>query len=251
MTSTNSTLSGPAAILRWRQGKVLRARPGRDDVAGFTVVGQPFASGDLLCLRSFPASTFGPGYLSVWHRSPTAKWTVYTSTTAEQSCPRFIGAAASQVVAETLIEVEWTGPSALMVRVPAAELQWSMHIESTPVTFMMNFMLSLMPAPLFRSGPVLAVMALMSTAMLAAGRFRLSGHVPNRQWFQAAPRRVWMLSRATATLGERDLGQPQRLKAQARLGEVPMPQRGLLMSGSFSFEAYSPSRHLPPCPAGV
>ena len=244
-------LSGPADFIRRSPSEALHKRPGRDDVAGFAVVGLPFASGDLLCLRRFPASTFGPGYTSVWHREPAGNWTVYTSITPDLSCPRFIGAAASRVVAETTIEVAWTSPADLVVRVPAADLRWNMRAASTSVTRMMNFMMSLMPAVLFRSNVVLSIMSAMSTAMLAAGRFRLRGHVPNRQWFQAGPRRVWMMREASASIAGRDLGPPTPLPVQAMLGEVPLPQRGVLMLGAFSFEAYSPNRHLPARPGAA
>ena len=241
--------SAPAEIMR-RPPRAPRPHPGRDDVAGFAVIGQPFASGDLLCLRRFPASTFGPGYASVWHRSASGRWTVYTSIAPEQSCPRFIGAAISRAV-ETPIEVDWTGPDELAVRVPAADLAWRMTVKSTAVTRMMNLMMSLMPAALFRSNFVLSMMSLMSTAMLAAGRFTLRGRVPNRQWFQAGPRRVWILRDANATIAGRDLGAPAPLATQASLGEVPLPQRGVLMMGGFSFEAYAPDRHLPARPAAT
>ncbi|HVZ73325.1 MAG TPA: hypothetical protein VHJ20_13185 [Polyangia bacterium] len=227
-----------------------RARPGRDDVAGFAVIGQPFSSGDLLCLRKFPASTFGPGYTSVWHRAPDGAWTVYTSVAPEQSCPRFIGAAIARAV-ETAIDVAWTGAAELDVRVPAAGLRWRMRVAATPVTRLMNVMMALMPAWMFRSDLVLSMMSLMSTALLAAGRFRLRGRVPNRQWFQAGPRGVWMVPDAQASIGERDLGAPRPLPTQATLGEVPLPQRGVLMTGGFSFEAYAPERHLPARPAAA
>ncbi|HEY6476831.1 MAG TPA: hypothetical protein VI456_09645, partial [Polyangia bacterium] len=59
-----------AELVRRRDERPLPARPGREEMRGFGVVGLPFASGDVLCLRRFPASTFGPGYHSVWHRTP-------------------------------------------------------------------------------------------------------------------------------------------------------------------------------------
>ena len=245
-----SSSSAPAEIVGHAPIEPPRARPGRDDVAGFAVIGLPFASGDLLCLRRFPATTFGPGYTSVWHRSSAGSWTVYTSVAPELSCPRFIGAAISKAV-ETPIDVAWTGPSALDVRVPAADLRWSMQLASTPVTRLMNIMMSLMPATLFRSNLVLSMMSLMSTLMLAAGRFRLRGHVPNRQWFQAGPRRLWMVPEARAAIAGRDLGAHAPLAEQASMGEVPFPQRGVLMMGGFSFEAYTPDRHLPARPAAA
>jgi len=237
--------SGPAAMADRISRIRLTPRPGRDDVGGYAIVGQPFESGDILCLRRFPLSTFGPGYISVWHRSPEGSWTIFTTIAPELSCPRFVGAAVSRVV-QTGISVDWTGPRDLTVEVPAAELRWVMQVASTPVTTMMNAMMGAMPAALFRSNPVLSAMSLMSTAMLGAGDLRLRGHMPNRQWFQAGPRHVWVVTEAGATLGERDLGSAAPLRTQARLGEVPMPQRGLLMMGAFSFEAYAAGRHLPP-----
>ena len=180
-------------------GAPLRARPGRDDVRGLAVIGLPFASRDILCLRRFPASTFGPGYTSIWHRAPTGEWTVYTSVAPEVSCPRFIGSAISRAV-ETPIEIDWTGPRQLSVRIPAVNLHWEMRLARTPITWIMNLMMAAMPAALFRSNLMLWMMSAMSTALLAAGRFRLGGHVPNRQWFQAAPRTLWMVPEARAAI---------------------------------------------------
>ncbi|HVU51366.1 MAG TPA: hypothetical protein VHL80_11800 [Polyangia bacterium] len=235
---------GPAEILKRSPTKAMQARPGRDDVDGFAVVALPFSSGDILCLRRWPGSTFGPGYTSVWHRSPAGEWTVYTSIAPALSCPRFIGAAISRAV-ETPIELEWTGPSALSVRVPAAELRWDMRFESTPITRLMNAMMALLPRLLYRSNLVLAMMSAMATVMLAAGRFRLLGTFPNRQWFQAGPRKLWFIPEARAALAGRDLGALGPLAPQAIMGDVPLPQRGILMLGGISSEAYAPERHLP------
>jgi hypothetical protein len=55
---------------------------------------------------------------------------------------------------------------------------------------------------------------------------------------------------ASATIGDRDLGPPAPLAAQAMLGDVPLPQRGVLIMGAFSFEQYAPDRHLSAQPAG-
>lgn len=231
-------------LVRREDERPLHARAGRDDLRGFAVVGLPFAAGDLLALRHIPTTTFGPGYSSVWHRTPGGAWTIYTTTTPELSCPRFVGAAASRVM-ETPIDVEWTGAFDLQVRIPAAGLDWRMHVAGTRVTRLMNAMLSLMPRFLFRSDLVLAVMSWMSTALLAAGRFRLRGRMPNQQWYQAGPRKVWMIPESRASLAGRDLGPPRPLATQATLGEFPLPQRGVFMLGGMSLEAFRPGRHLP------
>jgi hypothetical protein len=227
-----------------KSGGALRERLGREDARGFAVVGLPFASGDLLCLRRFPASTFGPGYTAVWHRTPAGEWTVYTTIAPEQSCPRFIGAAISHAIV-TPIELEWTGSAALSVRVPAADLRWDMRFENTLVTRLMNAMMALMPAVLFRSNAVLTLMSAMSTAMLGAGRVVLNATFPNRQWFQAVARGLWMIPVSSASLAGRDLGPLGPHSPQSKMGDVPLPQRGLLLLGGFSAEAYAPGRHLP------
>jgi hypothetical protein len=241
-------MARPAEIVRRAPAAALRARPGREALRGFAVVGLPFASGDLLCLRRFAESTFGPGYDSVWHRSPAGEWTLYTTVAPELSCPRFIGAAASRVL-QTPIELEWSGPSELSVRVPAAGLRWDMRLASTFVTRLMNFMRGLMPGALYRSELVLSMMSAMSTALLAAGRFRLRGRVPNRQRYQAGPRGIWFIPEARASIGGRDLGPLGPLAEQATLGDFAIPQRGLFMMGVVSFEAFAPDRHLPARPA--
>jgi hypothetical protein len=232
-----------AELVRRADERPLRARPGRDDLRGFAVVGLPFAAGDVLALRRIPTTTFGPGYTSLWHRAPGGAWTIYTTIAPELSCPRFVGAAASRVV-ETPIEVEWTGPLALAVRVPAAGLDWRLRLASSPVTRLMNAMMSLMPAFLFRSDLVLSLMSWMSTVLLAAGRFSLRGRMPNLQWFQAGPRKIWMVPEARAALGGRDLGPPGPLVTQAALGDFALPQRGVFMLGGMSLEAFMPGRHL-------
>jgi hypothetical protein len=217
---------------------------GREDVSGYAVIGLPFASGDILCLRRFPVSSFGPGYVSVWHRSPRGEWTVYHSIPAQLSCPRFVGAGITRAM-ETEVTVEWTGPRELQVQVPAADLHWELRLTASPVTRLMNAMLALMPGALFRSNAVLSMMSAMSTAFLAAGRFQLRGRVPNRQWFQASPRALWMVPASRASIGGRELGLLGPAAEQVMLGDFPMPQRGVFMVGGLSFEVLSMERHLP------
>jgi hypothetical protein len=248
-------MSTTHASRRWNEGDLaelarrlpsgpLAAPPGREELQGFAVVGLPFASGDMLCLRRFPASSIGPAYDSVWHRGPDGEWTIYTTVSPRQSCPRFIGAAATRVV-ETPIAMEWTGPSALVVRIPEAGLRWDMRMAPTPITRLMNYMLALMPAALYRSDLVLSLMSRMSTLLLAAGRLQLRGRVPNRQRYQAHPRRVAMIPEARASIDGRDLGPLGPLARPVALGDFALPQRGVFMFGRVSFEAFASERHLP------
>src|SRR5436190_20818243 len=68
--------------------------PGRGErFAGYGVMGLPFRSGHILALRRFPASSIGPGYRSVWHRGPNARWTFFQDIAPVQACSRYFGAA--------------------------------------------------------------------------------------------------------------------------------------------------------------
>src|SRR5947209_1004370 len=63
--------------------------------AGYGVMGLPFGSGHILALRRFPASSIGPGYRSVWHRDPDARWTFFQDVAPNQGCSRYFGGTTS------------------------------------------------------------------------------------------------------------------------------------------------------------
>ncbi len=52
---------------------------------GYGVMGLPFKSGHILALRRFPASSIGPGYTSVWHRTPAGDWEFYSNVPPTQA----------------------------------------------------------------------------------------------------------------------------------------------------------------------
>jgi hypothetical protein len=54
--------------------------PGSEErVAGYGVMGQPFASGHVLGLRRWTASSVGEQFTSIWHREPDGTWPFYES----------------------------------------------------------------------------------------------------------------------------------------------------------------------------
>ncbi len=46
-------------------------------VAGYGVMGQTFASGHVLGLRRWTASSVGEQFASIWHREPDGRWHFY------------------------------------------------------------------------------------------------------------------------------------------------------------------------------
>jgi hypothetical protein len=102
--------------------------------AGYGVIGLPFRSGHYLALRHFPASSIGPGFRAGWHRDPHRRLTFYAHAPAEVSCARYFGATAPGGAERVPIDVTWTGPRSLRVRVPDV-LAREVHLAATAATW--------------------------------------------------------------------------------------------------------------------
>lgn len=206
---------------------------------GYGVMGLAFRSGHVLALRRFPASPIGPGYRSVWHRDPGGRWTFYQDQPAELACTRYFGSADDDVH-QRPIHIDWTGPRRLRIRAGDGELDWTVQIGSTPVTRVFNRLAAVLPAPAWRSGPVLALMSRVAGTALRAGRVRLTGRAPNGQRFTANPRILWLVLDSTATVRGVDLGEIGPAPEQARLADFLLPQRGVFAVGSTTFADGTP-----------
>lgn len=210
---------------------------------GFGVLGLAFRGGEYLTLRAMTASSVGPGYRAVWHRTPAGSWHMFTTTDPAHSCPRYFSAAASYERVSA-IDLRWLDPVRLEVRIPGV-LTWEIAVKATPATRVMSALGTALPAAARRSVPVLAAMGPMSRPMLRIGRMRMIGRTPNRQHFLVVPTRVWRVSDSTAALRGTDLGPIGGLSRQTRLGDVWMPQRGLFYVGDARFSTFDPTRHTP------
>ncbi|MFI5260119.1 MAG: hypothetical protein ACHQ01_11030 [Candidatus Limnocylindrales bacterium] len=211
--------------------------------SGYGVMGLPFASGHVLGLRRFPASSVGPGYYSVWHRDPDGDWTFYSDVDPLNSCIRYFGAAVIGF-RHAEIKVGWPGPRRLTVDMPSEDFHWEVTVTATPVTRTLNTIGGVIPDSLWHSRRFLGVMSRMVGPMLRAGRVNLAGHVPNQQAYIANPRLIWLVQSSTARLADTDFGEPGPLKQQAFLGDFAIPQRGVLAVGQAYFEPFDAGKHL-------
>jgi hypothetical protein len=196
-----------------------------DRFAGYAVIGLPFRSGHVLALRRFYASSVGPAYTSVWHRTPSGSWTFYQDVPPNQSCPRYFGADIQQNIV-CPIQVDWTGPCALRVSANGT-LRWEVQIESTLATRSINFAAALLPDSSWRNEHMLRAMARLAQPLLRTGNIRFSGRTPNGQTFIANPRRIWSVRSSHAVVDGTDLGPAGPLAVQARLADFVIPQRGM------------------------
>ncbi|TDT78651.1 hypothetical protein DFO47_10644 [Arthrobacter sp. AG258] len=193
--------------------------------AGSAVFGLPFASGHYLAFRDFPVSSVGPGYRSVWHRTPGGEWTLYANVPPQFSCARYFGLAFHRTV-ETDVDITWSGPSSAVITVPGV-LDWDLQLGTSAATKMLTAMAVQMPERLWRSEPVLRAMGAFAGPLLGAGRMKMSGRVPNGQTFQAQPRQLWLVTDSRATVLGEGAGRPGPLKVQDHLADFWLPQRGL------------------------
>lgn len=208
---------------------------------GYGIMGLPFDSGHVLALRRFVTSSVGNAYTSVWHRSPSEEWTVYSDVALDRSCPRYFGGALHEAT-RAPIGLAWEGPDTLRVKIPG-HLDWRARIAPTRATRAMTAMAQVMPSAAWRSHAILAMMGRVAGRTLHAGTMRMMGTTPNGQRFRVAPKRVWAVVESSATVDGGDVGAPAALAEQAMLGEFRIPQRGLFAVGSSTFEAFDGTRH--------
>jgi hypothetical protein len=203
---------------------------------GYGVMGLPFASGHVLALRRFPASSIGPAYTSVWHRDASGRWGFWQDQPEDQACSRYFGSALAET-RRARIELDWPGESTMRVAIPESGFNWTMTMESSPVTRAISAISARLPDGLWRAAPVLAAMGPTAGLALRAGRVAMAGRAPNGQGFVANPLRIWLIATSTACLGDQQFGAPAPLGRQARLGDLWIPQRGVFVIGRAFFGA--------------
>jgi hypothetical protein len=201
--------------------------------AGYGIMGLPFASGHVLAMRRFPASSLGPPYTSIWHRDPNGRWVMWQNQAAELACPRYFSAVAEAHQVD--VELEWTGPATIHLAVPALGFEWSTTLRASGVTRVLNGVGAVLPDRLWKAKPFLSLMGPVAGAALRAGRVGLAGVTPNGQHFIANPLKIWMVATTTASLAGTDFGPMGRLEYQAALADFWIPQRGVFAIGRAYF----------------
>ena len=177
------------------------AVPGKEQFYGYAVVGVPFRSGHILGMRRFPASSIGPGYTSVWHRSPDGRWVIYQDQGPRVTCPRAFGPGIDD--APTVpIAVDWVAADRFTVQIETAEkqLHWEIPLSVSVVTRVLSATASILPRFIRQHPVALAVISRVAGSSLRAGRLRLNGTTPSRQEFFADLRRVWLIEGSTAVI---------------------------------------------------
>ena len=214
----------------------------RERFRGYGVMGLPFESGHVLGLRRFPVSSIGPGYTSIWHRSPDGRWSFWSTIAPEVSCARYTGEI-SDDTRQTAIHLAWTEPYRLTVTAEDPSLCWEVTFAATPASRALSALSQRLPGRFLTNESVLRLLGPVAGNLLGAGRLALTGRMPNRQVFHLVPSHVWLVTASRARLDGIDLGRPASLPEQAIIGDFRVPQHGLLAVGDLDFDPLSFSLH--------
>ena len=211
---------------------------------GYGVVGLPFKSGHVLCLRRWPASSLGQSYTYVWHRNPKGRWTFIQDAPPQLACTRYFGRAVSQQL-QRQIRLTWTGPWDLAVEVAGDyEVYWQVSLDETFTTQLLNVLGGMIPGFLWQRQAFLKMLERLGGSIMGSGRMSLTGRLPNGQKFITHPRYMWNVASTRARVHGVELGEMGPLAEQARLGDFWIPQHGRFFIGQAFLENFDPDRHL-------
>ena len=204
--------------------------PGHEYVKGWGVMALPFDSGHVLALRVFPENDFAP-YRTIWHRDPEGHWSIFVDgPRLDTACPRYYGAACVNVE-HARIGIEWLGPPALQVTMDAPHLEWTMTVTQSPVLRVINVISPRLPKWTWRSARLVRAREFLACRILDMGDIRLAGTMPSGHVGTLMPERMYLIDETSAVLDGNNLGQATRVSPNPRIGQLPLPARGVLAIG--------------------
>ena len=207
---------------------------GHEHAKGWGVFSLPFDSGHLLALRVVPESDFGP-FRTVWHRDPVGRWSIYVDAERlDIACPRYFGSACEHT-GHARIDVSWTGPARLRVRMDDPAVDWEFTATSHRVVDLLNTVGDAMPLATWRLAPLVRAREWLAAA-LGMGRLQLHTTMPSGHVGTLMPDRLYFVDASRASLAGADLGSPVHLKENPRIGTFALPARGVFIIGQGMWE---------------
>lgn len=183
----------------------------------------------------------------MWHRDPHGRWSIFVGgPRLDIACPRYYGAAC-HYTGHARIELSWTGPRTLRIRLDKPSLDWTLSVRASPVLGVLNAIGAAMPLATWRPGPLRRGRERMAQA-LGMGRLALSGVMPSGHVGTLMPQRMYYIDHAHAALDGLDLGHPAHLDENPTIGDVPLPARGVLAIGQAMWQIRDPDEFIPLVP---
>ena len=216
--------------------------PDHEYVKGWGVFGLPFDSGHVLALRVFPENDFGP-YRTVWHRDPDGHWAIYVDgPRLDTCCPRYYGAACAST-AFSHITLTWTGPATLQATMDSPALQWTLTARSTRLLSVLNSLNARLPLATWKPATLVHARERLAQA-LGLGRLEMSGVMPSGHTGTLMPQEMYYIDKSHATFDSLDLGAPVHTADNPKIGDVPLPARGILAIGQAVWKITDPEEYL-------
>lgn len=207
---------------------------GHEHVRGYGVFGLPLTSGHTLALRVFPINDFAP-YMTVWHQDPEGTWSIfYDAPRPDTACPRYYGDGA-RMCKSSHIRVEWRSQNELLVQVDAPMLEWSIQVRETPLLKVLNGVSARLPFWTWKHGMLLKPREWIAR-WLGMGEIALAGIMPSGHFGILMPQRMYFISRSRAVLDGIDLGEPAKVRSNPKIGQLPLPARGMFAIGQAHWE---------------
>lgn len=229
--------------------------PGHEYIRGFGVFAMPTSTGDVLCLRVFPESSFAP-YTTVWHRDPRGHWAMFVDAPSPDiACPRYYGPGFREILPAS-VDVQWSDADRLEVQVtpaarpasgdgyaPAADdrpqLRWSLALSEPAWLKCLNRWSSALPRWTWKPDALLRPRKWTSRRLLGMGDVSLRATTPSGHLSTLCPQRICFISNATAILDGRDLGQPSQHADNPTVGDVRFPARPTFAFGEAYFRGFA------------
>jgi hypothetical protein len=212
--------------------------PNQEYVKGWGVFGLPFDSGHVLALRVFPENDFGP-YRTIWHRDPDGNWAIYVDgPRLDTACPRYYGVACKRT-GYAHIDLTWTGPATLRVTMDNPALEWTLTARSTRFLDLLNAVSAALPPATWRPRSLVRARERMAKS-LGMGNIEMTGVMPSGHTGTLMPKQMYFIDESRAVLAGVDLGRPIHLKINPKIGEVPLPARGMLAIGEAVWDILDP-----------
>jgi hypothetical protein len=140
-----------------------------------------------------------------------------------------------QHLAPATIDLEWRGEAELTIRVDRPQLEWTVWMHEPPVLHLLNMVSKRLPFWTRQRAALLQLREWMAR-QLGMGAITLAGRMPSGHFGVLMPQRMYLIDRARVQLAGVDLGAPVRVRPNPKIGDVPLPARGIFAIGQAHWE---------------
>jgi hypothetical protein len=121
----------------------------------------------------------------------------------------------------------------------APSVDWTLTASATRVLRLLNVISPTLPVGTWRPRALVRAREHLARA-LGMGDLELSGVMPSGHTGTLMPQQMYFVNESRGVLDGVDLGRPTRLRDNPKIGDVPLPARGVLAIGQAAWEIRDP-----------